>query len=407
MTRLALSSDRTRHLAWLAVGVYVAAMVIAAALRSQGDFAVYYLAGLRAAHGGSLYPSTDFSKFLYAPIFAVGFVPFAMLKLRAAQAAFAAVNGAALIALIYGSGRLLFARRLLPAALIILPLLAVERFAGNNFEHGQINILTLAFIVWALIYADLDRPYPAGALLATAILIKPFALLAGWYLMLRGRRAVIVWTAISGVVLLALPILFLGWSRAFAETVAYFTAVLSMGGRYRLMLTNQSATSALVRLLSGPSGVPGVQTAFTLGMAVELALVAAVTVWLMRSSSGWLALCGLFCLMPSFAPVSWKSYYVALLVPYMALASLMIVDRRPGARIPAVAWVTLVIALLLNFSFGRRWSFLAAYYSAHFVSSLMVLATLAILAWTDAAPALAAAHPAADAGLPLRAAGEP
>jgi len=63
-----------------------------------------------------------------------------------------------LIELILGAGVILFGReRKLPAALIVVPVLLSFRFIDNNFDHGQINLPTLALIVWAIIYADESR----------------------------------------------------------------------------------------------------------------------------------------------------------------------------------------------------------------------------------------------------------
>lgn len=381
----ALYGERARPLAWLMVALYLIGLGISATLRSQGDFGVYYLAGQRAAAGAAIYPAGESDRFLYAPIFAIGFIPFGALARRAAQLAWFVVNAAALVALIVGAGRLLFgSARRLPAALIVIPLLLASRFVNNNIEHGQINIVTLALLVWAIAMAEGARPRLGGALLGVALLIKPFALLAAWYLLLTRRRAALAWSAACAAALIALPALFFGPAGALAQTSAYLRAALSMGARYRVMLTNQSATSAAIRLLSatGGSGVLSESAAFAAAVAFELVLLAAVTVWIVNSRRDpagrpLLALCAIFCLMPSFAPISWKSYYLALLIPYMALVSTMWIDRPPQARTSATARTLLALSVLLNLAGGRRLNHLALFYSAHFVSSLLLLAALA------------------------------
>ncbi len=374
-------------MAWLAVGAYLIALGISAALRTQGDFAVYYQAGQRAAARLSMYPPGDISRFLYAPIFAIGFIPFVQMPLGAAQVVFFAINAAALIALIIGAGRMLFGARPLPASLIIMPLLAVARFVNNNVQHGQINLIALALLVWAIVCAREGRSRASGLMLAAAILTKPFALLAALYLLLRRRFAALGWTALSGALLLALPMVVFGTDGALAQTADYVRAIASMGARYRTMLTNQSATSAAVRILSANgASLMGEQGAFMLGMALELAMVAAVALWIKRAKhderGDRLALCAMFALMPSFAPVSWKSYYAALLIPYMALVSALWLDRPRDRRPPIAAIALGALSVLLNLAGGRRFNQLALFYSAHFLSSLSVLAALAIL-WRD------------------------
>ena len=121
------------------------------------------------------------------------------------------------------------------------------------------------------------------------------------------------------------------------QTDAYVTAIASMTNRYRTMITNQSAVSAVARLMSLRIGTDAEtsSTATVVGMGLEIILIAAVSLWDWRSGEretlrGRLALCGLFCLMPSFAPISWKSYYAAILVPYMALTAGLDAQNTPA-----------------------------------------------------------------------------
>ena len=150
-----IDPTRARQLAWLAVGVYLVGLGISATFRAQGDFNVYYRAGHRVLLGHAIYPPDDSDRFLYAPIFAIAFAPFALLPRHLAQFVFFAINAFSLIELILGAGVILFGRdRQLPAALIVVPVLLSFRFIDNNFDHGQINLPTLALIVWAIIYAE-------------------------------------------------------------------------------------------------------------------------------------------------------------------------------------------------------------------------------------------------------------
>jgi hypothetical protein len=89
-----------------------------------------------------------------------------------------------------------------------------------------------------------------------------------------------------------------------------------------------------------------------------------------------LALCGLFCLMPSFAPISWKSYYAAMLLPYMALTAALVTDRTLGKSAPKMVWMLFVLSVLLNLATGNYLNRIALFYSAHFVSSLLALAAV-------------------------------
>jgi Glycosyltransferase family 87 len=377
-----IDATRARQLAWLALAAYLVGLGISATFRAQGDFNVYYRAGHRVLHGAAIYPAADSDRFLYAPIFAIGFAPLALLPRHLAQFVFFTINAFSLIELILGAGVILFGReRQLPAALIVVPVLLSFRFIDNNFDHGQINLPTLALVVWAIIYAGESHDAWAGLMIAAAILIKPFAVLAALHLAIRRRFATLGWAVVAGIALLIVPIVIFGPRGWFDQTGAYLTAIASMTNRYRTMLTNQSAVSAVARLMSLRIGADAETsaTATVVGMGLEIILVAAVSLWDWMSGeredfASRLALCGLFCLMPSLAPISWKSYYAALLVPYMALTAALWTDRAAHKSAPTTVWILFALSVLLNLATGNYLNRIALFYSAHFISSLLALA---------------------------------
>jgi hypothetical protein len=382
-----IDATRARQLAWIAVAVYLVGLGISATFRAQGDFNVYYRAGHRVLHGHAIYPPDDSDRFLYAPIFAIAFAPLALLPRHLAQFVFFAINAFSLIELILGAGVILFGReRQLSAALIVVPVLLSFRFIDNNFDHGQINLPTLALIVWAIIYAEESHHAWAGLMLAAAILIKPFAVLAALHLAIRKHFATLGWAVVAGIALLIVPIAVFGPPGWIDQTGAYLTAIASMTNRYRTMLTNQSAVSAVARLMSLSVGT-GAETsplATMVGMGFEIILVAAVSLWDWMSDvrgnfASRLALCGFFCLMPSFAPISWKSYYAAMLVPYMALTAALLTDRPAGQRAPKIVWTLFALSVLFNLATGNYLNRVALFYSAHFISSLLALAAIIAL----------------------------
>jgi len=384
-------SERARRLAWLALWIYVAGLGISAFLRIQGDFFVYYRTGHRVLHGLAIYPPEDSDRFLYAPVFALLFAPFALLPRHAAQGAWFIFNAWGLVAFVVGSGIMLFGRsRRLSAASLAVPIVLSFRFIGNNIEHGQINLPVLALCVWAIVYSREDRPMLSGAMIAAAVLVKPFAMIAGLYLVLRRRWSVVAWALVAGAALFLLPIAVLGPAGLIDQTLAYFRSVSSMTTQYRTMLTNQSAVSAAARLIErfgDPAQADG-ELPLRIGMALEGVMLAAMTLWTIASSRAdryrvptadrFLVAC-FFCLMPAFAPISWKSYFAALLAPYMLLTDELWEKQR---RAPA-AWTLVIISVILNLLPGRYLNRIALYYSASFVSSLIVLAAVAALAFDD------------------------
>jgi Glycosyltransferase family 87 len=378
-----LDSERARKFAWLAIAIYLVGLGIAAGLRTQADFNTYYRAGGRVLAASAIYPPTDSERFLYAPIFAIGFAPLAALPLKAAQLVFYLFNAFAFVELIIGAGVLLFGReRQLSAPLIVIPVLLCFRFIGNNIEHGQINLLTLPLLVWAIIKAEESRPWRAGLMLAAAILIKPFGLLVAAYMLVRGRFSTLACTAVWGIVLLLLPIFIFGFHGWSEQTTAYVQAVSSMTTRYRTMLTNQSAVSAVARLFEPVSSADANSTMpVALGMGFEFALTLTALGWVWRSGNrDRIALAALFCVIPGFAPISWKSYFAALIVPYMLMTSIVVAPRDESGEPPPRAMLTLfAISVLLNLAPGNRLNHLALFYSAHLVSALVAMAALFVL----------------------------
>ena len=197
--------------------------------------------------GVAIYPPTDSDRFLYAPIFAIAFAPFAMLPRHLAQFVFFAINAFSLIELIRGAGVILFEPRATNSRPCLSSSRCYYRFGSSTTISitAQINLPTLALIVWAIIYADESRDAWAGLMLAAAILIKPFAVLAALHLTIRKHFATLGWAVVAGIALLIVPIVVFGPRGWIDQTGAYLTAIVSMTNRYRTMLTNQSAVSAV------------------------------------------------------------------------------------------------------------------------------------------------------------------
>jgi hypothetical protein len=124
----------------------------------------------------------------------------------------------------------------------------------------------------------------------------------------------------------------------------------------------------------------GSRAALLIGTGIELAFVAAAATWVARtrddSGEDRFALAALFCVMPSIVPVSWKSYYAALLVPYMLVLAEL--TSNVEGRGQSAAYALLVISVVLNWTPGSRPNHIALFYSAHFLSSLMLFACVVV-----------------------------
>src|SRR6202162_5989657 len=386
-----VGDGRLRIAAWLAVAAYVTGFAVSAAYRTQSDFTIYRNAGLAAAAGRPIYDFPDWIPFQYAPIYAVIFIPFGWISRRPAQLIWFAISmAAALPAMIVGAYRMLlgpdFEWR---SEMIVVPLLMIARFLHPNFDHGQINIVVMAMLVWGLAFAYESKPVPAGFLLAASLLIKPLALPAVAYLVFRRRFAVVLLMLAFYIALLCLPALFLDLRPAIHQTMDYFNNLITRIPLDRLshdLLStyNQSASAIAVRVLSPAKtgvGLMGQGRAAALGVAVNLAFVG-WTIWKIatdrKRNLGYdrVGISAVFCFIPSFAPLSWLEYYVALEIPYAALvAELSSKESDPNRS--KVIYVVLASTFLLNV--GSRFVGAGLYIGVPHFCSLLILWSLLCL----------------------------
>src|SRR3984893_9253750 len=250
-----LNTSESCIAAWIVIALYLFGFAISAASRSQSDFIIYRNAGIHAAHAEPIYDFQDPSPFQYAPVYAVAFIPFGFLSLRLGQLLWFLISMAlALPAMIVGTSRLLFGRGFeLRGELIIVPVLLCVRFIHPNFDHGQINLLLLAMIVWGFALANESHSVAGGALLAGPVLGKPFGMPVILYLIARRRIRFIVSLLFFTIVLLWLPSVFVGSGYALHETTEYIRSLTTRAPNLSHDLYNkynQSAAAIAVRLFA-------------------------------------------------------------------------------------------------------------------------------------------------------------
>ena len=175
--------------------------------RQMPDLEVYWRAGVRAAAGEPLYRTDDqHYQFKYLPAFAVLAIPLGALSLAAAKTFWFAASVALLIAFVALSVRLPIPRHgptwLLVAAVIV----TMGKFFGHELILGQVNLLFGVVAVGCFLALRADREALAGALVALAIVVKPYAVIfLPWIAAQQRLRATL--TAGGGlVVALVLPL---------------------------------------------------------------------------------------------------------------------------------------------------------------------------------------------------------
>jgi hypothetical protein len=236
----------------------------------QQDFAAYWIAG--AARRAGLDPYVNHvggaaapelwdgvavfahSRFLYPPIVAELFRPFATLPYAVAKAVFTALMVAAWIAASVTTARAAGGRRAVDVALgagaLFYPLhLALER--------GQVELLVLLLL--AVAFAARVRALPAGAALAGAVALKPGLAILIAVAAALGRWRVAA-AALAGVAVVALASVVVSGpalAREYATRVLPRASLYGEGGDESMLLPAERLAARADELAAGVARVGG------------------------------------------------------------------------------------------------------------------------------------------------------
>ncbi|HEY6613128.1 MAG TPA: glycosyltransferase family 87 protein, partial [Vicinamibacterales bacterium] len=176
------------------------------------DFEVYWRLSARAAHAESLYrPSDGHYQFKYLPAFAVLSIPLSWIPLATAEILWFATSVALLVTLLALAVRLPVERRKPVRWLVVLTVLALGQFYAQELVLGQVNILFAVIATATFLAMRSGREVSAGALVALAIVIKPYAVLFLPWLVARRRLPSVVSACVGLAFVLALPAALYGW----------------------------------------------------------------------------------------------------------------------------------------------------------------------------------------------------
>jgi len=280
------------------------------ATREMPDLEVYWSAAGRAAAAEPIYRSEDrHYQFKYFPAFAILARPLASLSLDNAKRAWLWISASALALFLTLSVALLPDARKPRWLLMFLTVIVMAKFFAHELVLGQVNILFGAAIVGAVTLMRAGREAPAGALVAAAIIVKPYAVIFLPWLGARRRIASIAMAAVGILVVLLLPIPSYGWTGSVALYQDWWRTVTTSTAPNLLNRDNVSLASVWAKWIGvGPS-------AELLAIVTSLALVAmAAIVIARRAHVGFpeaLEAGLLLTLLPLLSPQGWD--YVFLL----------------------------------------------------------------------------------------------
>ena len=256
-----------KALPWIGVALLFVVAVVAFAQRTHKellDFEVYLTAGGRAAAGETLYRESDGHwQFKYLPAFAVAVAPLAKMPPVAARGVWFFLSVGLLVALVNRSYAMLPGRRRRAAFLVWLTILAMGKFYVREVGLGQTNLLLAVLVLTALACWMRGRDVAAGALLALAAIVKPYAVLFLPYLAARRKWSGAVSFAVVLLGALALPVLTYGWAGNLGQLREWWVVVttstapnllnqdnISIAGRFAAWLGIGPVSAALSAIAS-------------------------------------------------------------------------------------------------------------------------------------------------------------
>jgi Glycosyltransferase family 87 len=333
----------------------------------------YMLAGWHWMHGEYLY--SNWRGFIYSPVTASFFAPFACLPSRLAYSFWLVANAGVFL----GGLAALFKTNFFPgfsqkyvgiAYLLLLPL------ALGNLDVGQANPLVAGCLMLAIAAVRVERWNIAALCVAIPILFKIYPLAVGMLICVIAPRR-FAWRLLVALLLLAvLPFLFQQWSYVSNQYHAWFETRLADN---RIHYPEKYVPIDLWYLLHWVCRLPIQPWFYSLIQAGTGGAMALLCIWgRWKKWNSERLLIGLFFLgsvwMPLCGP-STESHTYLLMAPALVLALVRSYHERQSTVICALLSLAFAIQLINHdsrtlylFHFTQRWVF-----SAQPVSAILFL----------------------------------
>jgi hypothetical protein len=333
--------------AWAVWTAAVLILTIRPLLMSQRgtSFDTYNVAGLHWIHGENVYAHTQWIGFVYSPVVAVFFAPFASLPVALANIFWRVLNAGALLG---GLAALLktnlFAgikQRNFGIVFVLLAPLAL-----GNIDVSQANPLIAGLIMLTIAAVQVERWNVAALCVAIATFFKIYPLAVGLLICVIAPRR-FTWRLLIALLLLAIaPFFFQRWPYVANQYHEWIATRASDDRRNWPIEKLPLDLWFLFRWLGQVSIASRIYSLIQLGSALALAVLGAFGTW--KNWSTARVLTGLFCLasvwMILCGPAT-ESYTYLLLAPPTILA--LVQSFNAGQPVWLRVWVSAVFALEL------------------------------------------------------------
>ena len=340
---------RTRVLLGVLALVSLVAVFTTRVSRKMPDFEVYWTAGTRAAAAQPLYRESDgHYQFKYLPAFALLASPLAAIPLPAAKGAWFAASAVLMVTLLGLSLRVLPTLRRSPVLLLVLTFLAMAKFYAHELVLGQVNLLFAVVAVLAVVWLQKGRDSAAGALLALAVVVKPYALIFAPWLATRRQRGAVATMIGTLILLLLIPAARYGWDGNLQLLRDWWQTVTATSAPNLLNQDNVSLSAMFAKWL-GPGSTAGLLAALAAFLLLIVAGIVMAGRGLLEKPEA-LEASLLLMLIPLLSPQGWD--YVFLIATPAVMLLINEMASLPGglryATIAAIAIVALSIFDLMG-----------------------------------------------------------
>ncbi len=355
------------------------------------DYRIWYQAGQTILRGGDIYPHGQLFPFMYPPTCALMLAAPAFFGEPALIFILSSVNTVAWLLCIWFTSTLVLEPRVQNSPIVIATLI-VSPFVWSSYHLGQPSLLLLALMLGALLSLRGRSQFLAGALIAVAVAIKAFPILAIPYLIYRRYWKATGALLVTLVILLfVLPIPFRGWQRTVNDVSEWRRGMLRYeeGGIAQrparsYSWKNQSIFGVANRLLrrisvddkpNPPAYANIVNLDFrTVNVIIVTCalMLGAFFVWIMsrerssQSDAGEFA--ALLILILLFTPLAFGYLFVWLMVP------LTLLIKRAPASDDSILLTCLLVAFVLLVATGIAPRFAQTYGSLFFAALILYLA---------------------------------
>ncbi len=366
--------NRSAWIAWMLVLVVLVLRPLTASHRGT-SFDTYQLAGLHWLHGEEIY--TQWMGFVYSPLMAAFFAPFASIPGPLANIIWRLLNAIALLA---GLAALLESgifSRIRAKDFGILYLLLLPLAAGN-IDISQANPLVAGMIMLTIAAVYRERWNRAALWVAIATSLKIYPVAVGLLICVIAPRR-FIWRFVIALLLVALlPFLFQHWRYVSEQYHAWF-ATRTSDNRQQWPIEKLPLDLWFLIHWVGKLPIPAkVYTIIQLGTAAALALLcwlkarqgwarARVMVALFSLVSIWMTLCG---------PAT-ESYTYMILAP----AIIVSIVQAFAAHQPRTLRALSATAFVLQFAAVARASFIP-HFKPFWALSILPISGLILLIYT-------------------------